>query len=156
MVVIQIETLGDERFVRGFSRFLDHIDDMSPIFEELHKDFQEMNLENFTAGGTPQKWKPLSPDYAAWKAIVRPGRPILVFDGHLKGSLTGKNEFTVKKIGRHEAEFGTSVPWAIYHQKGGGRLPRRKPVQLTDPRREKWVKMIHRWAYEQMEKDVLR
>ena len=152
MVELHIETLGDERFVRGFSRFLDDVKDMSPAFELIYADFQDVEAEIFKAHGTPEKWKQLSPDYAAWKAKVRPGRPILVFDGHLKESLTGKNAHSVKKIGKLEAEFGTDLPYAHYHQYGGGRLPKRKPVQLTDPIRERWAKIVHKWAYEELKK----
>ena len=152
MVTIHVETIGDERFVRGFSRFLDEIKDFSPVFEMLFDDFQQVNAKNFSKQGTPEAWKPLSPDYAEWKAKVRPGRPILVFDGHLKAALTGISPFTIKKIGKHEAEFGTSLPYADYHQTGRGRLPRRKPVQITEADKVRWSKIIHRWAYEKIER----
>lgn len=154
MVTIQIETIGDERFVRGFNRFLDEIKDFSPVFELLWDDFTEINKKNFDRQGTPERWKPLSEDYAAWKAKVRPGRPILVFDGNLRASLTGLSPDTIKKIGKTEAEFGTTLPYAPYHQRGSGRLPRRKPVQIAEPDKMRWSKIIHRWAYETLEKGL--
>ena len=45
------------------------------------------------------KYKPLSSDYAAWKAKKFPGRPTLVRTGRLKGSVVGKGTVTLNPGG---------------------------------------------------------
>lgn len=155
MVEVRIETLGAERFVRGFNRFEAEMRDLREPFGVIAEDFAETAERNFGAVGTPEKWAPLSPEYAKWKAKVRPGRQILVFDGKmyesLRGVRTGFGPDTVRDIQAQRAEFGTTVPYAIFHQTGTRKMPRRKPVQLTDQDKRRWARVIHEWAVKGLE-----
>ena len=155
MVVVSIETLGTERFVRGFNRFEEEMKDLREPFGVIADDFTETVERNFGAQGTPEKWSPLSPKYRAWKARVRPGAPILIFDGRmyesLRGVSRGPTADTVRQIYPQRAEFGTIVPYAIFHQTGTRNMPRRKPVQLTDQDKKRWARIIHEWAVKGLE-----
>ena len=155
MVVVSIQTLGAERFVRGFNRFEAEMRNLSEPFGVIAEDFAEITERNFGAQGTPEKWRPLSPKYAKWKSRVRPGRQILVFDGtmyaSLRGVRNGTGPGTIRQIYPKRAEFGTMVPYAIYHQTGTRKMPARKPVQLTEEDKKRWGRIIHEWAVKGLE-----
>lgn len=148
-MVITIETLGDERFVRGFNRIPDDVKDLSVPFAEIYRDFTLVNHRNFLAQGYPLHWVPLSPQYAAWKQKHFPGLPILVRSGEMRDSLAstgaGMGPGAIREIHARDAWFGTSVRYARFHQTGTRRMPRRKPVQLADEDKVRWGRIIHRW-----------
>ncbi|MCC6131042.1 MAG: phage virion morphogenesis protein [Acidobacteria bacterium] len=155
MVVISIRTLGGERFVRGFNRFAEEMKDLREPFGVIAQDYAEIAERNFTAEGSPVKWAPLSPRYARRKARLRPGRPILQFDGTLYASLRGvadgSGPGTVRQIYPRRAELGTIVPHAIYHQKGTRFMPAREPEQLTERDKERWARILHEWVIKGLE-----
>jgi len=152
MVIVSITTLGGERFVRGFNRFAEEMKDLTEPFGAIAEDYAEIAGRNFASEGSPEKWAPLSPRYAARKAKLRPGRPILQFDGTLYASLRGvadgSGPDTVRLIYPKRAEIGTMVSYAIHHQFGAPRagLPRRSPEQLTERDKERWGRIIHEWV----------
>lgn len=158
MVVIEINTIGDERFVRGFNRYAEDVQDWRPAFERIYENFLDIERRTFRAQGYPARWKRLSPAYAAWKAKHYPGKPILQKTGRLMRSLTAKHQAeaqdTVKDIKKLRAEFGTRVPYAEAHQRGfpPRNLPARPPVQLTEHNKTFWARIIHEWAYEEAKK----
>lgn len=85
-----------------------------------------------TEGGRAQKWQELSEQYAARKAAKFPGKTILRRTDRLYDSLTkiGTTEhiFVSKPL---EMLFGTGVWYSRIHQLGGGRVPRRRILSLT-------------------------
>lgn len=153
-VTLEIETLGTERFVRGFNRYVAQMKDFTPIFEEILEDFRRREEEIFAGEGVPKSFAPLSPAYAAWKEMNYPGQPIMQLRGPLKASLIGKADGTVLKIAPLEAEFGTSVPYAHRHQMGTGGMPKREVVQLTEEDKTRWARMIHEWSYRQLQREI--
>ena len=150
MVVISIDTIGHERMVRGLSRFGQTVKDWRPVFRDIQQDFYKMEKAIFRAQGKPQKFTPLSPRYRFWKEKNFPGKTIMRLNDRLYNSLTGENQAdaqdTVVDIKPLSAEFGTRVPYAERHQLGR-RMPQRKVVQVEDRDRERWMRMIHRFAY---------
>lgn len=148
----------------GFSRFADSISDWKPAFEAILKDFKKGQVEQFVSQGsygTAGGWRPLSPRYAAWKEAHRPGMPILVFSGLLKEAATnpkaeiGKDSLKIiiddegsyqlfsKRQGRMVTKHKPAV--AAYHQKGGGRLPKRAVIQLPQSQIVRWRKIFHQY-----------
>lgn len=102
--------------------------DFRTVFEWARIDLQRANAENFNTSGLPVGgWSPLKPRYAAWKAIHFPGAPIMVQDGKLFKSLTDLRG-SPNKIRRMEAEFGTKVDYAKFHQYGTTKMPKRQIV----------------------------
>jgi phage gpG-like protein len=73
-----------------------------------------------------RKWQPLSPAYARWKAKAKGHSRVLLFYGHLMGSVQ------VLASGKDFLDWGTEIPYAHYHQEGvPGRLPKREFLFVT-------------------------
>jgi len=151
MAVLSFGSDGFEPFSLKLERFQDNLADATPAFESMAEyQVKTVNARQFREEGSVEtgKWSPLSPLYARWKARVRPGKPILVFDGDLKKSLTvpGQGIYIVR---HNMMTVGTSVPYAIYHQKGTPMMPAR-PL-LGSPRKadtRQFGKILQRWIVE--------
>lgn len=72
-------------------------------------------------------WKQLSAAYAAQKAMVFPGQPILVATGDLRDSLTTPTRLA-QSIGPDSLSVGSDVSYAAYHQSGTQFMPARPPL----------------------------
>lgn len=142
---------GFEPFSLVLDRFRDNVGDAQPAFEAMAKyQVEVVNKRQFNQQGTPEtgSWAPLSPPYARWKARVRPGRKILVFDGDLKKSMTvaGEGIFEVTDFG---FVVGTALDYATYHQNGTPSMPARR--LLGAPRKrdvQHMAKILQRWIVE--------
>jgi phage gpG-like protein len=145
LVEITIETVGTEKFVRGFSRITREIKDFTTIFNFLIEDFKETTKNVFKKEGTPEKFKSLSPRYQLWKRKKYPGKTIMRLRDRLYKSITGKTVDTVYDVKKTKATYGTVVPYAHRHQVGTFGMPQRKFMQITDKVKFRWSRMIHRW-----------
>lgn len=137
---------GEDQIDRTLERFEVRSDDASPAFHAIAEQFRALNRRQFDSegvagGGSP--WTPLSPAYAAWKARVHPGKPILELTGDLRRSLTG-DPLGVERIGPDYAELGTEIPYGVYHQLGDG-VPQRRPVDVPESERRAWVRILQRF-----------
>lgn len=102
--------------------------DFSSVFRWAREELKKANAANFAANGLPVGgWSPLKPRYAAWKARNFPGAPMMVQNGKLRRSLTDLRG-NPNRIDKMEAEFGTSVEYAKFHQYGTSRMPKRQIV----------------------------
>lgn len=130
MTVLSFDSAGAEPFSLLLHRWDHNIRDARPAFEAMAQ-YQTavVNRRQFNARGTVEtgKWAPLSPLYGRWKARVRPGKPLLVFDGDLRQTMTvpGKGIYIVRPT---SMTVGTAVPYAKYHQKGTATMPARKLI----------------------------
>lgn len=142
----QIEVDGVMLIDRTLARFTQRIDDARPAFEEVADLFaRELGKQFATEGGHASgQWRALSPKYAAWKARNYPGKKILERSGDLKRSLT-RRPFGVEVIREHDMHIGTGVPYARFHQRGAGRLPRRPPLALTEDAKRRMVKIVQQY-----------
>jgi phage gpG-like protein len=142
---IRFEFFGEEQVNRTIMRTVDAADDATPAWEVLAKSFQLAQRKQFRSEGLYGSggWAPLSPRYAAWKARHYPGAPILVRTGDLRDSLT-QRPFGVEVIEPRYAVFGSDVDYGLFHQQGDG-VPRRRPVELPESLRRRWVKIIQRF-----------
>ncbi len=83
-------------------------------------------------------WQALSADYAAVKAKMFPGKPIMRRKDRLFNSLTSAGGDNIS-IGANTAlgysfTMGTKVPYGIEHQKGGTKVKGQPPMRkLLDP-----------------------
>lgn len=119
----------------GLSRLRTDISDWTKFWTERFAPFfyrmvqQDFVLEGGASGAS---WAALSPAYAAWKAQHFGGRGILVRSGALKASVSGPDAAgAIFRPGPTALEIGTSVPYAMYHQIGGARLPQRPPLRVN-------------------------
>jgi phage gpG-like protein len=151
MTFLSFDSAGAEPFMSRLHRWEENIGDATPAFEAMAQyQVKTVNARQFKEEGTVEtgKWAPLSKDYGRWKARVRPGRKLLVFDGDLKRSMTvpGKGIYIVRS---NSMTVGTSVPYAIYHQKGTPKMPAR-PL-IGSPRKQdtrQFRKILQRWIVE--------
>jgi hypothetical protein len=126
----------------ALSRFGESIRDWSEAFEAMVEDFEETEEKLFDSEGAsefPSGWAPLNPSYARWKASVRPGAPILVFDGDLRKAATEPRTQLSNKRMTITVEDDT----VIKHQFGEGTLVARPPVVFNEPMRDRWMRIIH-------------
>ena len=146
MVTMRLKADGLEAVELALDRFRQNMTDARPTMERMAVWVRTVvfaeTFEKRGPGGAT--WAPLSPRYADWKARVRPGAPIMVFDGDLRRSMTSRRGgvFEVSATG---FEVGTDVPYARYHQDGGPNLPRRPLIgDLTQGQKRELVKMLQR------------
>lgn len=137
---------GDTQVKRTLEDRAERAEDARPAWEAIADRFQRAERKQFRSEGGYGSggWSPLSPRYAAWKSRVRPGAPILVFDGDLKRSLT-ERPFGVEVIEPGFMVIGSDVEHGQYHQHGTPRMPRRRPVELPELERREWVKVMQRF-----------
>lgn len=142
---------GQERFNWAFDTLGKQIADWRPAWPEIEQVFYRIELEQFESEGARggQKWQELSPAYKKWKERHFPGRPILMRTGRLKRSLSVIGAGGSDSI--HEAEpmsltLGSKVSYGIYHQRGGGKLPARPPLQINRNDMGKIVSRMWRYA----------
>jgi hypothetical protein len=89
-------------------------------------------------GGTP--WTPLDRRYAALKATVFPGKPILQAAGGIRRAASNPTvaagprslTLTIDDSGEEHGVLRTRGPVLQFHQEGAGRLPAR-PLVFGDP-----------------------
>lgn len=92
-----------------------------PLFYYAQLELQKANSANFAAGGLPAANGP-------WQRRRRPEPwPLMRRTGKLLASLTSLFG-PPNNIGMTEAEFGTNVEYAKFHQYGTTRMPARKIV----------------------------
>jgi len=118
---------------RRFAAILRRSRNFKPVFRWMMQQLQEAHRENFKTGGTKSgfRWQPLDPQYASWKLENYGAKGILVRTGSLERSLTmNSGRGAVRDIGARTAEFGTSIPYAKWHQSGTRNMAQRKPLFL--------------------------
>lgn len=132
-------------------RWQHNLGDATPAFEAMAQyQTKTVNARQFDEQGSVEtgKWSPLSPPYGRWKARVRPGRPILVFDGDLRREMTVPGQ-GVYKVWRSGMTVGTDIDYAIHHQNGTISMPARPligPARKQDTRH--FGKILQRWIVE--------
>lgn len=145
---IRFEVDGEVQFNRQLRSLQDDVKDFRPAFELIYAEFLETESKQFGAEGGfegNERWKRLSEDYEKWKSRHFPGKPILELRGHLKRSLTQKGaDGAVYRATEKELEMGTSIGYAIWHQRGTARMPARKPIELSEAQKKRWVAIMHK------------
>jgi len=126
---------GDDVLLNGMRTAADRI--KKPfgrgVIDKIHREVVADAGEAFKTEGksTGQGWKPLSPVYAAWKEANFPGRPILVRTQEMREdvvALAGSRASTPTRL-KAQVLFRNRI--LSYHQRGGGKLPKRPAVVAT-------------------------
>jgi hypothetical protein len=142
MVVLEIDVLGDVQVARAFRAVRNVLQDLrEPVFKDMTEVVLEHVKKQFSTEGMHASggWDPLSPAYAAWKADVAPGAPILVLSGDMREALTRTDApdslYIFKPL---ELGMGSSLPYWPHHQLGvKGRLTQRRIHDLTEQEKHK-------------------
>lgn len=137
MFRFRMEVAGEAVLDRGIARFSDGVGDYRPIWPVIADEWYAQVKDQFKSEGAEggEKWPELTAEYAGWKEVHFPGKPILQRTGDLESSLTsGKDPNAVKVEGRKSLTLGSKVAYGIYHQSPGPRkrLPRRPPIMLPE------------------------
>lgn len=142
-VQITLAFWGDVQLKRTLARY-DAIDNATPLWNVLAGRFARLEALQFASEGahTSGGWAPLSPRYAEWKAANYPGKTILRRTDALYESLTSR-PLGIEILEPGFMVLGSDVDYGAYHQLGTDRMPRRRPVSLTESARRDWVKRIH-------------
>lgn len=143
-----LDIAGDKQVERELLRVAGDVGDVSPALNRIvdlwiDETGQQFDTQGFHGSGG---WAPLTPGYAAEKAKRFPGRGILHRTFALQQSLTDRGDPNmIVQIGRDELAWGTKVPYATFHQLGTRRMPRRRPVELTERARQQTVRILQRF-----------
>ena len=123
------------------NRMITHVGDLSGAWREIADIIRQALRHQFEVEGDPD-WQPLSPAYAARKARLKPGAPILVFTGQLRSSLTSPSSPDhLQRYGPHFLEVGSTLRTpdgnynlGLLHQRGApaAHLPARPMLRLLD------------------------
>lgn len=125
--MIETNLIGDKELMLAFSKAQDIVKDFRPSFEKLEDPVFLAIRKRIDAQGYP----PLSPEYAKQKAKRHGSKPILRATDRLYGSFAKGAPGNVARIEALKAEFGTSVPYGMFHQTGIGRMPKRPVIDFT-------------------------
>lgn len=135
---------GEEIFNRAFNR-IDSLSDLRPLWPEVIATFYQLEAEQFDTEGAAggQRWTPLSPVYEEYKERNFPGQPLLQVSGDLIASLTDPEAAgAILQPREDELIIGTSVPYAIYHQRGTRKMPKRPPLSFSEEQKRRMQKAI--------------
>ena len=128
------EVEGEVQLSIALNRMIRSVDDLRPFGSAFREAFNAAESEQFASqggAGRSGKWAALTAPYAAWKRKRFGNKPILQASGALMAALTGKSGDTLLISEPHLIGLGAVVDYGIYHQKGTGRMPARKPISVA-------------------------
>lgn len=145
-MLLTLDVFGDVQLRRRLLRWAEGAEDMSPAFESVSDDFLEIERRQFDSEGSFASvgWAALSEPYRSIKSILYPGKGILEATGALRGSLAERGPGHVREIRSDEMFVGTEVPHAAHHQSGTSKMPQRRPVELRETDRRRWMQILQR------------
>lgn len=153
---IKFTVEGVELLNRSFGRVNTRLSDLRPIWNNVQREFWKIENEQFAsqgAKGAGGAWKPLTRPYAIQKAKRYGVKTILRASDALYHSLTGETGDTILLKDKQEFGIGTSLPYAPYHQRGGGRLPKRAVIDFSEIQKTRLTKSIQRDILAELKKD---
>lgn len=123
-----VEVIGAREAAFKLQAMIERSDKFQPVFVWAQAFLRAAFAANFAASGLPSGgWAPLDAEYGSWKSVRFPGAPPLVRTGKLFNSLTTTAN-TATSIKGSSAEFGTTVEYAKFHQRGTSKMPKRQIV----------------------------
>jgi len=136
---VSVKIDGEQGIQARYARIQQRVKTFRKLFDKrIYPDFMRLMRDQFKAEGRSsflglkRKWRKLSPEYGAWKRKHYPGKTILRRTDKLFESLTEKGSAgAVYHRTPTKAFMGTRVSYAIYHQRGTEKMPRRRIVRLT-------------------------
>ena len=130
--------VGTQGFIRRMREFESRAGDMTPAFQEIHRQFLATERGIFASQGGG-KWSPLTPAYAARKARQGKDPRIERATGALAQALTtGRGPGAITEISPNAATFGTNLRQAVVAHRGSGKR-RRRLITIDRRRRNRWT-----------------
>lgn len=129
MITILVEGRG--AFVTGVEQLMRRFQNYRKTLEKVGDDTFVVIQKRFVSGGPG--WPALARSTEARKAkrLHGPSR-ILIDTGEMKQSFTRGGQRGIFRLSNLEGEYGSSDPKAMFHQEGGGRLPQRMILDVTE------------------------
>lgn len=149
LVRIEIEIFGEKQVARDLIRLGEHVDNPLPLWQELMRNISTIERQQFDSQGQfSGGWAKLAESTIAAKAAAGLDPRILHATLLLEKSLTspGLAPSAIREVTPEGFRFGTSVPYAKYHQTGTRRMPRRRVLEFTPGTRRDIVKRIQRFV----------
>lgn len=144
--MFSFEIDGVEVFNRAFNRLEDGLDDLQSIWPGVAGEIYAITDEQFTnegSQGASGEWAALSKAYGAFKAVAFPDQPILKATGSMFDSLTDPEAAgAIFKPEQTSLTIGSSVDYAIYHQRGTPNMPARKIYSFSESQKRRIQKAI--------------
>ena len=144
------EVDGDVQVSRKLLRLGEYAGDATPVFDSMADDIIKLTKRQFDTQGSSGSggWDQLKPETIRRKANHKPPLDprILRATGALFNSLTsrgGSNQILETK--KDSLTFGTKLPYSGVHQRGGGSVPQRRPVEFSKRDRNGLVKSLQRY-----------
>jgi phage gpG-like protein len=94
-----------------------------------------------------RKWKPLQPDYLAWKIRNGYDPRRLHQTGAMRRSLTSR-PMSLENYFGNRAVFGTRDRKAAFHQNGTRFMPKRQIIRVTEDLADDVSSVIAKWIFE--------
>jgi phage gpG-like protein len=150
-VRLTFEILGDKVVDRDLIRIGARITDARPALEAVATLMMSETGEQFDSQGARASggWAPLKPATILSKrarGLEDPER-ILYATGALLRALTQRDDPNqLLEVHEDELLYGTTLPYAAFHQTGTRKMPQRRPVEFTEDTRREIVKLVQRFA----------
>lgn len=147
---ILFEVAGDKQISREILRVGERAGNVTlawPAVASLFREETQLQFDTegqYASGG----WKPLKPETLRRKRAKGQDERILRASGDLFASLTQRNDLNqIVEMRPTEFVFGSRLPYAGVHQnpKPSNPLPRRRPLEFTEPARRQTVKIVQRY-----------
>lgn len=118
--------------------------DLSPAWRSVSAYVRRQTVQQFDSQGgrSGAQWQPLTPGYERRKERAFPGQPILRASDRLFRSLAAEGSENINLIEPQRLIYGTSTPYARYHQRGGKRLPKRQILAVTETDRRQIAALV--------------
>jgi len=149
MFRLSIKGDGRRQIERELTRISGRVKDFRPAWRGVIGALEDEMRARFDAEGAQggeSPWPPLSAAYAARKERVYGRQPILVQTGRMRESFQGGGD-AIRDAGRMSLRYGTSVPYATFHQSGTSRMPPRPPLILSERGVREVVRVMQRHAF---------
>ncbi len=145
--LLSFTVAGNDAVKNGLTALLEQTKDLRPFWRDVFAPkYFAMVQDLFATGGRARggggkfksgAWAQLSPRYRVWKQEHYPSRPLLVREGTMRESVnwhgSGLGPGGIFEATPSYAVFGTSVPYAKYHQYGTKNMPQRSFLPPPDP-----------------------
>lgn len=146
---LTVEVAGDVQMNHELLALAGRVVDATPAWIAIIADLQHVERQQFDSEGgyASGGWPELSSRWLDYKRQEGFDLRILRMTGALFDSLTQSDSpWAVREITPMGFVFGTRRPWAATHQLGKGNVPQRRFLELTQERREAYVRALLGWA----------
>jgi phage gpG-like protein len=142
-VRITLEFAGVTLLDRRLLRIAEQAQDLTAAFDTVANVMQELaDLQFSTEGALSGGWEPLKDSTEERKSDMS---TILTDSGALRESLSGPDgtEGAVRRSMADGLDFGTTIPYAAFHQHGTSRMAKRPVLALREEDKRRVVSVLH-------------